>query len=104
MTKTLLMLLLLVVVNSAIGEEPRVECPEADVSFGGSWFDPVPFVATWEDCGRICGLVTQCNFWTWGKQENGQDSHNYCYLYETNSGLYFNPAYISGERGCPLAN
>ena len=102
MIKTLL-LLLLFVFNSTCEEEPRVECPEDDVLYGYSdyWFDYVPFIATWEDCGRICGLVTKCNFWSWNKDEK-PPNQDYCYLYETDTGLGYDPRYISGEKGCPV--
>ena len=75
------------------------DCPEADVVMGGKdyWFDYVPYVESWEDCGRICALVSQCNFWTWGTDSGGTG----CYLYETDTGLGYDARYISGERGCP---
>ena len=73
------------------------ECPEADVEMGGNWFDYVPYIESWEDCGRVCALNSRCNFWTWGTDSQGTG----CYLYETDAGLAFNALYVSGERGCP---
>ena len=93
-------IILLALFATALTPAFGVDCPETDVAFDYP-FDNVPNVASWEDCGGICALVTNCNYWTWSKEENGQDDHNYCYLYESAAGLNYNPPYISGERGCP---
>ena len=93
-------LLVLWALTSASGEESRIECPEDNLSYG-VWFQEVYNVLSWEDCGRICKLTSNCNFWTWGKAEADP---NECFLYETDTGIYYNDNYISGERGCPEEN
>ena len=88
--KIFLVLALVVLTSSS-----AFECPEADVVMGypDYWFDMTPYVASWEDCGGICALTTNCNFWSFGVGS--------CYLYETDTGLVFDGLYVSGERGCP---
>ena len=94
-------ILLPFLLTSAFAERTLIECPETDVLYGntGAYFWYVPNVETWEDCGRICALVPNCNYWSWSEEEN--ENHNNCIFYETAAGLEFNTAYISGERGCP---
>ena len=91
MIKIFLVLTLVVLTSSS-----AFECPEADVVMGNTdkWLDSVPYVTSWEDCGRICALTTNCNFWSWYEGEE-------CFLYETDTGLEFSVSFISGERGCP---
>ena len=91
-------ILVLFILTCAVGEEPRFGCPEADVAMGvtGTWFQYVPYVASWEDCGRICALTTVCKYWTWGKVAG-----SYCYLYDNDYGIYLDSNYVSGEFGCP---
>ena len=88
-------LLVLFSLTFAFGEEEHVECPEADTSYGGDYFQYVPYVVSWEDCGRICALTTACNFWSWST-----NTFN-CFLYETITDGILDDILISGERGCP---
>ena len=87
-----------------LGGEPRIECPQAKVlwTLVGDYkdFGSIPNVESWEDCGRICALITTCNFWSWGNEEN-EDDKMFCTFYESAAELEFNPEYISGGRGCP---
>ena len=97
MIKIFLVLALAVLTSSS-----ALECPEAEVSMGGEdfWFSLIPYVESWEDCGRICSLTTLCNFWSLEELSPGGTA--YCYLYQFNDG--YMPAearYISGEKGCP---
>ena len=90
------------ILTCAVGEEARFECPEANIVMGiGTYFQDVPDVASWEDCGRICALTTTCKYWSWGKEEAIDGSANICYLYENDASLEFNNNYVSGELGCP---
>ena len=92
--------LVLLVLTSAFGEETRIECPEAEVAYGGAeyWLQTINYITSWEDCGRACAITWNCNFWTWDLYETNED---WCILYETDIGLHYDPNYISGERGCP---
>ena len=95
--------LVLCILTSVFGEEEaRIECPEDGIALGDSnyYFDHVPNVAKWEDCGRICSLTTNCQFWDWC---GGGTTCIYpgCFLYETAAGINYNPEFVSGERGCP---
>ena len=91
------MKIFLVLALGVLTSSSAFECPEPDVFFGSSpnWFNYMTYVASWEDCGRICALTTNCDFWSWNNELN------YCYLYDTDTGLEFDAKYISGERGCP---
>ena len=96
-------LLVLFVLTSAFGEEPRVECPEDDVGYGFDWFKDHDNVASWEECSSIClrdgpNPLPSCNFWSWEKEDSPY-SPNKCYLYETKTGKENNKYYISGVRG-----
>ena len=94
--------------NSIASEgEPRIECPQAEVLYtvnegGYKDFGSIPNVESCEDCGRICALITTCNFWSWGNEEN-EDDNKFCIIYESAAELEFNPEYISGGRDCPEA-
>ena len=87
-----------------VSGEPRIECPQAEVLYTNTGdykdFGAIPNVGSWEDCGRICSLITTCNNWSWGNEEN-EDDKMFCTFYESAAELEFNPEYISGGRGCP---
>ena len=90
-------LLVLFVLTSTFGEEePRINCPEPNIWMGSDQFDYIPYVASWEDCGRICADTFNCKYWSWGTTSN-----NFCYLYESSADLNITPGFISGEKGCP---
>ena len=93
-------LLVLFVLTSTFGEESRVVCPEFEVAYGGSdgqYQQIIKYISSWEDCGQACSATYNCNFWSWDMYLAG----DYCYLYGTNTGLHYDPNFISGKRGCP---
>merc|ERR1712165_54601 len=76
-----------------------LSCPEEDVSLGmDHYIDAVHHVSSWENCGQICNLTDNCEYWTWGEEGDHADI---CFLYSTNSGLSAYPLSYSGEKGCP---
>ena len=94
-----ILLLVFLALTSAFEVESGFECPEFDLLYGGPdyHFLEIYNVVTWEDCGRICALTTNCNFWSY-------QYTNKCFLYEDDTGIQYNADYISGERGCPEDN
>ena len=79
--------------------ESRIECPESDSYYGSEYYQKVGNVPSWQDCGRICLLTTNCEYWSFDKeaQEQGQE----CSLYDQRLGLEIDFSYVSGEKGCP---
>ena len=54
----------------------------------------IPDVPSWENCGKICGLVSSCIAWTWEKQ------YKYCDLKSSTDGARVSTCCISGMKDC----
>ena len=96
--------LVLCILTSVFGEEEaRIECPEDGIALGDSnyYFDHVPNVAKWEDCGRICALTTKLPIL--GLVRGWNNLHIPWMLPLRNCCWHklYNPEFVSGERGCP---
>merc|ERR1711990_62521 len=72
-----------------------LNCPLEDIDFFGNDIDVIRGIATWEQCGQICSVATDCNFWTFNPKPDGQ-----CVLKTSDSGLHHYAGAFSGERGC----
>merc|ERR1712045_120717 len=82
-------------------DQPRYSCPEEFVTFRGDTISSITGVLSWEDCGTICNLSTDCRFWSWAA--TGPETLK-CNLKDSDDGLEQLGDWISGENGCPPTN
>merc|ERR1712223_2310831 len=71
-------------------------CPEEEFGFlGGDLVDGGIYgVATWQECGMMCELITDCQFWSYLKVEHS------CWVKNSDAGAEKYPGAVSGARGC----
>jgi len=71
-------------------------CPEEEFGFlGGDLVDGGIYgVATWQECGMMCELIADCQFWSYIKVEHS------CWVKDSDAGAEKYPGSVSGTRGC----
>merc|ERR1711951_753 len=69
-------------------------CPEVNVDFYGADLEEVHGVTSWQNCGQICELISNCAFWTLNSKKAT------CYTKSSDGGLRHQNGHISGVRGC----
>merc|ERR1712037_326527 len=73
---------------------PRYNCPLLDIDFYGDNIDRFLAIGMWQECGHICNIVPDCNFWTWNTADG------FCQIKSSEGVLSPYTGAISGERGC----
>merc|ERR1712001_344426 len=71
-------------------------CPEEEFGFlGGDLVEGGIYgVATWQECGTMCELIADCQFWSYIKVEHS------CWVKDSDAGAEKYPGSVSGTRGC----
>jgi len=95
--KFLACLILIFLVNTITSE--KYACPEYDANFH---LNDVVQVHTdgWRECGAVCSLVNDCEFWTFDTYSSNSYYDRLCYLKSSDGGLEKSEGVISGAKGC----
>merc|ERR1712130_1003669 len=73
-------------------------CPEEEFGFvGGDLVEGGIYgVATWQECGMMCELISDCQFWSYIKVDHS------CWVKDSDAGAEKYPGAVSGGTRMPL--
>jgi len=82
----------------------QYNCPETDVNFWGNDLcgvlgDKYIETESWHDCGTMCNLASNCDYWTFD-DINIKGPTGRCYLKSSDGGFEERAGFVSGVKGC----